>query len=756
MGVIACQVARHANGVEFLKAALHVRPDWPEALNNLGNALRELGRFDESLEVFRRGLRLRPDFATAHCNLGVALSDLGRLEEAIASFRSAISLHPEFADAYNNLGNALLALGKSCEAQTAYERACQLNPGFELARKNLEQIATPVDGRGRAPHPALPVSNVARGDAATEQFKLGIQLATSGKPYDAIAAFQRALQYNPNNVQAQYNLATVWLMQGHLEEAAAGFQQVLRMNPAFPAALNNLGTIRLKQRDVEEAAACFQRALAAAPDFPEACNNLGIALTDLRRPAEAVAWIQRAIQLRPRFTEAYSSLGNAHKLLGNVSESISAFCTALNLNPDFFEAHNNLLQALHYREGVTLAELATAHAEFQKRFAARLLPTNLEFANSRDAERRLRIGFASSDLARHPVGYFLVRVLEHLDRDVVETFCYSDRMVEDDLTIRCRNAVAAWQNSGHWNDHELAHRIRSDEIDILFDLAGHTARNRVLTFARKPAPIQITWAGYTGTTGLTSMDYILADRHEIPDGFESYYVERVLRMPDGYVTFDPPGYARAVVTLPARNAGFVTFGCFNNPAKLSGQAIRLWAEILHRVPGARLILKYAGMSESDAVKRISQDFATRGVDPNRVEFQGWSAPADLLAAYGRIDIALDPMPFNGGLTTVEALWMGVPVITLPGETFASRHSLSHLSTVGLADTIAHDESAYVNRAVELASDLPRLAELRAGLRERVAQSPLCDGRLFAQHLQQLLRGVWREWCDNDSRSGPTV
>jgi predicted O-linked N-acetylglucosamine transferase (SPINDLY family) len=280
---------------------------------------------------------------------------------------------------------------------------------------------------------------------------------------------------------------------------------------------------------------------------------------------------------------------------------------------------------------------------------------------------------------------------------------------------------------------------------VLFDLAGHTGYNRLLAFARKPAPIQITWIGYEGTTGLAAMDYILADRFEIPAGDEVHYRERVLRMPTGYVCYEPPADAPPVSPLPAAASGCVTFGSWNNPAKVGPPVIEAWAEILRRTPGARLLLKYRAWDEPLLSSRFAELFAARGVDPRRLEFLGWSSHAESLALYERIDLALDPFPFSGSATTCDALWMGVPVVTCPGQTFAGRHSLSHLSAVGLTETIAGDLDQYVALAVTLAHDLPRLAGLRAGLRERTAASPLCDGPRFARDLLALLRDVWRQW-----------
>jgi predicted O-linked N-acetylglucosamine transferase (SPINDLY family) len=286
----------------------------------------------------------------------------------------------------------------------------------------------------------------------------------------------------------------------------------------------------------------------------------------------------------------------------------------------------------------------------------------------------------------------------------------------------------------------------TDRVDVLFDLAGHTARNRLLVFARKPSPIQITWIGYEGTTGVEEMDYILADRFTIPPGAEAYYREQVLRMPNGYVCYDPPTNAPDPGPLPASQNGFVRFGCFNNPAKITPPVVEVWAKVLNRVPQSRLVLRYHGLGDDSVRNRFTELFKAFGADPARLEFAPRTDYFGYLASFREIDIALDPFPFGGGITTCDALWMGVPVIAFPGETFASRHGFSHLSNAGLTETIARDLDDYVDLAVSLAGDLPRLATLRAGLRQRMAASPLCDGKRFAADLTTVVRDVWRDWC----------
>jgi predicted O-linked N-acetylglucosamine transferase (SPINDLY family) len=332
-----------------------------------------------------------------------------------------------------------------------------------------------------------------------------------------------------------------------------------------------------------------------------------------------------------------------------------------------------------------------------------------------------------------------IGVLENLDRQQCETFCYSDRQSADELTARFRNAATHWRDTFGLGSEFLAERIRADRIDILFDLTGHTGNNRLLVFARKPAPVQVTWLGYEGTTGLSAMDYLIADRWEIPQGMEKHYRERVLRLADGYVCYEPPAWAPAVKSLPALTTGHVTFGSFNNPAKINAAVVRVWAEILKRLPGSRLVLKQRSPDDPAGRAFFERMFAENGIERDRLEMDGWTSHPQLLEEYNRIDIALDTFPFSGSLTTCEALWMGVPVITCPGETFASRHSLSHLSNVGLTEFIARDMTHYVDLAVELSKDLHGLSKWRTELRQRMARSPLCDAKRFADNLLKVLR-----------------
>jgi protein O-GlcNAc transferase len=574
---------------------------------------------------------------------------------------------------------------------------------------------------------------------------LGVIACQCGNPRAGIDYIELALKQKPNWALARYNLGNAWRVLGKLDEAATCYRHVLQLKPDLAEVHNNLGSVRKHQGKLDEALMCFRRALQLKPDFAEAHNNLGVFFQEAGKLDEAAECYRRALQLKPDSVDVHNNLGSVLREQGKMDEALMCYQRALQLKPDFAWMHSNVLMMHQYRPGVTLSELAEAHAAYARQHAEPLRTTWKPHANERDPLRRLRLGFLSPDFGRHPVGFFLIQAVENLDRSQCQTVCYCDLIVRDDLAQRFQAAATDWRDTGGWSDNRLAEQIQTDRIDILFDLTGHTARNRLLVFARRPAPVQITWIGYEGTTGLEAIDYILADRYTIPPAQERWYKERILRMPDGYVCYDPPQTAPEVAPLPAAKNGFLRFGSFNFLGKITPQVVEVWAKVLGRVPGSRIMLKYRGLGEEAVCRRYLGLFTAVGVDPSRVELTPRSSYAEYLSAYHEVDIALDPFPFGGGITTCDALWMGVPVIICPGETFASRHSLSHLCNIGLTETIATTLEEYVELAVSLANDLPRLSRLRAGLRERMAASALCDGKRFAANLILVLREAWREW-----------
>jgi predicted O-linked N-acetylglucosamine transferase (SPINDLY family) len=705
LGNVLQALGKPAEALASHQRAAQLRPGLAEAQHGIGMALKELGRLDEAAAAYRRALSLKENAPETHNNLGVVLKDCERLDEAAAAYRRALELKPDYAEALTNLGNVLREQDALDEAIACHQRALELKPDFAEALNNL--------------------GNVLKDKAQLPQ---------------AIACFQRAQEIAPDLPETPHGLGAALKEQGKLDEAIACYRRALELKPGYVDAHNSLGIGMQIQGHLADAMTCFQRALQLQPDNVDAHNNLGNVLKDAAQLAAAVGHYQRALELKPLFAEAHNNLGNAWKDQGRLDEAIACYRRALEIKPDDADVRSNLIFSLHYRPGVTLAALAEAHAEYDHRHAV-TPPAHWPAEEPNKTARRLRLGFVSPDFCQHPVGFFLIRVLENLDRREVEIVCYNDRGGKDRLTSRIQAASTLWRDVLGWRHDRLADQIRDDKIDILFDLAGHTARNRMLTFVRKPAPIQITWIGYEGTTGLSAIDYLLADRYMVSESAEAHCREKVLRLPDSYLCFDPPEEAPAVSALPALSSGHVTFASCNNLAKINEQVVATWAEILRRVPESRLLLKYRGLEDDGLRTRFLDLFAAQGISANRLEIEGWSPLGELLARHGGIDVALDPFPFTGGVTTCNALWMGVPVVTWPGETFASRHALSFLSTIGIRETIAGSHEEYVDIAAGLAADLPRLAAIRASLRQRVAASPLCDGKRFAGHLLEILRGL---------------
>jgi predicted O-linked N-acetylglucosamine transferase (SPINDLY family) len=423
---------------------------------------------------------------------------------------------------------------------------------------------------------------------------------------------------------------------------------------------------------------------------------------------------------------------------------------AITLDPDLTEAYSNLLFSHNYLAdqpaNVMLAE-ARRFGDKVERLARPFTSWNVDTS----PKHPLRVGFVSGDLCRHPVGYFVESVLAALAHGAsgrLELVAYSTKHANDEISQRIKSCCAIWRLAVGGSDEALARQIRDDRIDILIDLSGHTAHGRLPVFAWKPAPVQVSWLGYFATTGVATIDYFLADPWTLPVAEEAYFTEKVWRLPETRLCFTAPDVAVDVSALPALSNGYLTLGCFNNLSKMNDAVVQLWARILHAVPGSRLFLKSQQVAELSLRKEIYARFAQHGVDADRLILEDYGPRADYLAAYQRVDFALDPFPYPGGTTTVEALWMGVPVLTLAGEHFLSRQGVGLLMNVGLPHWVATDLEDYVAKAVSHANELGALAALRAGLRQQALASPIFDAPRFATHFEEALRGMWNKWCDD--------
>jgi protein O-GlcNAc transferase len=684
----------------------------PVAMHLLGVIAHQVGKNDISVDLISKALTIKPDFAEAHSNLGNVLQELGKLDEAVASCNKAIAIKPNFAEAHYNLGLALQGLGQPDEAVASYYKAIAIKPDYTDAYSNL-----------------------------------GLTLQGFGKLDEAVASYNKALAIKPNFAEAHSNLGNALYMLGQLDEAVASYSKAIIIKPDYFEAHFNLSNALNELGRHDEAVACYNKTIVVKPDYAEAYSNLGNAFQALGNFDEAVIRYHRALTIKPDMFEAYFNLSNALQGLGQLDEAVTSCKKVLTIKPDNSACHSNILQTEQYRLGQNSKNLYKIHKDWDKRHAQRFQATWPKHLNTPDIGRILRIGFVSPDLGRHPVGYFLVQFFEKILKTEIETVIYSNRLIHnlDDLSDRIKAASSFWRDVNGIPDDKLAKIILGDKIDILFDLTGHFSENRLLLFARKPAPIQVSWAGYVGTTGLSAMDYLLSDIHSTPLDEEKYYSEQIIRMA-AWICYEPPAYAPEVGPSPFKKNGHMTFSSFCNPAKINEEVISVWAIIMNKIEGSCLIIKYKGIDSAANIKRLRTKFEAQGIDKSRLTLEGKSSHVDLLARYNDVDITLDTFPYSGGLTTFESLWMGVPVISVPGKTFASRHSLSHLSTIGLPELVAKDKDDYVRLTVELAKDAERMVELRVGLRSRMANSPICDGDKFSRNFTTLMKKIWRDWC----------
>ena len=510
----------------------------------------------------------------------------------------------------------------------------------------------------------------------------------------------------------------------------------------------HLGVVLATQGKTDQAIAHYERALALKPDLAEVHNNLGVALATQGKTDQAIAHYERALALKPDYAEAHNNLGLALVAQGLIDQAIAHYERALALKPDYAEAHSNLLLTLNYAPGKDPVVVYGAHVDFAKRWETRFAASIQAHVNDRSLGRRLKVGYVSSDIKKHSVSHFIGPVLENHDHDRFEIFCYSNNPREDDMTKRLRSFVDHWRSIFGVPDDPVAQQVRDDRIDILVDLNGHTALNRLMVFARKPAPIQVTWLGYPNTTGLSAMDYRITDGFADPVGMtEHIHSEKLVRLPACFSCYKPPGDAPEVSGLPAREKGYVTFGSFNNLAKITPEVMAVWARVLQAIPGARLTLKNSGLGVEAMRQTVWETFAKLGVARERLELLGPDRfqPAHL-ERYRNIDIGLDPFPYNGTTTNCEALWMGVPVVTLAGQAHAARVGVSQMSNLELTELICYTPEEYIATASRLASDLERLSALRMGLRSRMAASPLTDAHRFTKSLEQAYFVMWQDWC----------
>jgi predicted O-linked N-acetylglucosamine transferase (SPINDLY family) len=709
------EAGRLDDAVALYKRALALKPDYVEACNNLGVALQTQGRIEEAVAQYRRTLELRPNSAEAHINLGNLCMEQRNFDEAAVHFERALVLKPDAAEAWSNLGNVLREQGRLDDAVTRYKRALALRPDYAEAWNNL-----------------------------------GSALHTQGKPDEAVRQYERAIALNPGLADAHNNCGNAFQVQGKLIEAIAQYERAIALNPAFSDAHNNLGKLLHEQGRFDDAKTHYERALTLRPDCAEFLNNLGTVFVTQNKFDEAVPFFERALALNPDPVETLNNLGGMFFVQGKSEDAIACYRQALAVKPNSGKTYDNLLRIMVHTASVSPAELAATAREYGERLADPLRRQR-PLIRDRNPDRRLRIGYVSPDFRNHVVNYFFESLLKLHDRQQFEVFAYSSALREDTVTARLKQEFDHWRGIQFQNDDQVADLIEADKIDILIDLAGHTGNNSLLVFARKPAPVQVTWLGYPATTGMTAIDYRITDIHAEPVGMtENLNTETLWRLPEIFCCYQAHENSPAVIDHPPfEDNGYVTFGCFNNFSKVTAPVLETWGQILARVPNSRLLLEISGLESprfragiEARLQRFALPFDQLILVPRKRSNQ--------FVLYNRIDIALDPFPCNGGTTSMDTMWMGVPFVTLAGDHFVSRMGVTILTNAGIPELIAKDREEYVSLAVNLALDKERLRSLRHNLRQKVVASPLMNQPTFVHNMEAAYREMWRKWCAEQS------
>jgi predicted O-linked N-acetylglucosamine transferase (SPINDLY family) len=580
-----------------------------------------------------------------------------------------------------------------------------------------------------------------------QQLESGVSHHQAGRLAEAESIYRQILAQQPDHAEALHLLGVLAAQAGQLDSAVELIRRAIAICSTDAFYYGNLGNTLKMAGQLDQAIASYRHAIRINPDYADAHHNLGVALRLKGQLDEAIAASRQAIRLKPDFADAHSNLGSTLRDMGQHDQAIASHRRAVQLKPDGARVHGNLIFTLQYNPGYDAMMIYEEARRWNRQHAEPLKKLIRPHTNNRDPDRPMRIGYVSADFYEHASAFFLLPLFRHHDRRQVELFCYSNRTNSDKVTQQMKEHVPHWRTAVGLSDAKVAAQVREDQIDILVDLKLHTAGNHLLIFAHKPAPVQVTWLGYPGTTGMDTVDYRLTDPYLDPPGLDdAYYSERSIRLPDTFWCYDPLTNEPAVNASPCLEQGFVTFGCLNNLCKVNEPVLRLWAQVLKTVEQSRLmILCPEGSHRQSLLDMLKRE----GISPDRIELIARRARRQYLELYHRIDVGLDTFPYNGHTTSLDSFWMGVPVITLVGKTVVGRAGLSQLTNLGLTELIARTPEQYVQIAAELAGDLPRLAELRRTLRARMQASPLMDGPRFARNVEAAYRQMWRNWCQPD-------
>uniref|UniRef100_A0A9I9DX94 Probable UDP-N-acetylglucosamine--peptide N-acetylglucosaminyltransferase SPINDLY n=1 Tax=Cucumis melo TaxID=3656 RepID=A0A9I9DX94_CUCME len=743
-GILYKEEGRLVEAAESYQKALRVDPSYRPAaeclavvLTDLGTSLKLSGNSQDGIQKYYEALKIDPHYAPAYYNLGVVYSEMMQYDTALSCYEKAAFERPMYAEAYCNMGVIYKNRGDLESAIACYERCLAVSPNFEIAKNNMAIALT----------------------------DLGTKVKLEGDINQGVAYYKRALYYNWHYADAMYNLGVAYGEMLKFDMAIVFYELAFHFNPHCAEACNNLGVIYKDQDNLDKAVECYQLALSIKPNFSQSLNNLGVVYTVQGKMDAAASMIEKAILANPTYAEAYNNLGVLHRDAGNITMAVDAYERCLKIDPDSRNAGQNRLLAMNYIDEGHEDKLYEAHRDWGRRFM-RLYPQYTSWDNPKDPERPLVIGYVSPDYFTHSVSYFVEAPLVHHDYANYKVVIYSAVVKADAKTIRFRDKVL--KHGGVWRDiygideKKVASMVREDKVDILVELTGHTANNKLGMMACRPAPVQwrrapgvnyvfkVTWIGYPNTTGLPTIDYRITDALTDPPNTKQKHVEELVRLPECFLCYTPSPEAGSVSSAPALSNGFITFGSFNNLAKITPKVLQVWARILCAIPNSRLVVKCKPFCCDSVRQRFLSTLEQLGLESQRVDLLPLILlNHDHMQAYSLMDISLDTFPYAGTTTTCESLYMGVPCVTMAGSVHAHNVGVSLLSKVGLGHLVAKNEEEYVKLALQLASDVTALSNLRMSLRNLMSKSPVCDGPNFILGLESTYRKMWHRYCKGD-------
>lgn len=685
---------------EICDQILTLEPNNIHVLHLLGVISNQRGNYQAGIKFIRQAIELKKDYGDAYFSLGNICASRNNLDDAVENYSTALSFKPGAPEILFNLANTYKEKEEPDKAVTFYQRAISLKPDYVKAHINL-----------------------------------GVAYLEQGDVDNAVKTFQKALFYDRGSFEALNNLGNILRKRGLYGEAGHYFRQALSRDPHNAVIHYNIGVILEDQGKLDQAEESYRKAFTLRPDYIEAYNSLGDLYIRRGLPSKAEATYKEAIRRQEDSATSFKNLADAFKEQGRLQLALEWYRKALLLKDDYHTCHSELLLSLNYLPEISQAEIYSESLKWAARHATAKVGSSGCFRDVTKDGARLRVGYVSPDFKRHSMVAFIEPLVRGHNRRNVEVFLFSNVSRPDEITGRIKAQAENWLSIAGRNDDEVADEIRRNKIDILVDLTGHTGEGRLLLFARKPAQVQVTWLGYVNTTGLAAYDYFLADATSVPVGDDELYTESVFRLPRCFFCYQPPGTDLPVGESPVNHVGRITYGSLNNLVKINPQVIDLWAQILKKSENSHLVMVNKQFADDNVRNRYMEKFVSRDIGEERIEMIPGLPHADFLAVHNKIDIALDPFPFNGLFTSCDSLRMGVPVITLRGRNFAGRMGASLMTSMGLQELVAENRQDYVQKAVSLAEDINRLNALRKTTRQRLYESPVCDIPQFVGSLE---------------------